>query len=43
MLEIGILLYIVFSIGVMVWALADLPRWAREKRKRGKRDDYWKF
>lgn len=43
MLELGILAYIVFAIATMVWALSDLPRYFREKKKRGKRDDYWRF
>lgn len=43
MLEIGIIAYVVFAIGTLIWALADLPRYFREKKKRGKRNDYWRF
>jgi hypothetical protein len=43
MVEIGLIAYIIFSIGVLIWGFSDLPRYMREKRKRGKRDDYWRF
>ena len=40
MVELGILAFIIYSVGIMVWALSDMPRWVREKKKRGKRTDY---
>jgi len=43
MLEIAIIGFILYTIGIVIWALNDLPRYVREKEKRGKRDDYWRF
>jgi len=38
-MEVFILFYLLFTLGIVIWAISDLPRWSKDRKKR---KDYWK-